>query len=53
VNSSHVLVQGNACYENANGIGVFNREDLIDARRHVIGVNILYDNDQDDLKGVR
>jgi parallel beta-helix repeat protein len=51
VNSSHVLVQANACYENMNGIGLFNREGLKDPGRHVIGVNMLYDNDQADLKG--
>jgi parallel beta-helix repeat protein len=53
VNSSHVLVQANACYENTNGIGLFSREDVTDAGRHVIGVNMLYDNDEADLKGMR
>jgi parallel beta-helix repeat protein len=53
VNSTHVLVQANACYENTNGIGIFSREDVTDAARHVIGVNMLYDNDEADLKGMR
>jgi len=53
VNSTHVLVQANACYENTNGIGIFSREDVKDAGRHVIGVNMLYDNDEADLKGMR
>jgi parallel beta-helix repeat protein len=53
VNSSHVLVQANACYENTNGIGLFSREDVTDAGRQVIGVNMLYDNDEADLKGMR
>jgi parallel beta-helix repeat protein len=53
VNSTHVLVQANACYENTNGIGIFSREDVKDAARHVIGVNMLYDNDEADLKGMR
>ncbi len=51
VNSSHVLVQANACYQNTNGIGLFSREDLKDPGRHVIGVNMLYDNDQDLRQG--
>jgi hypothetical protein len=53
VNSSHVLVQANACYENTKGIGLFGREDVTDAGRHLIGVNMLYDNDEADLKGMR
>jgi parallel beta-helix repeat protein len=53
VNASHVLVQANVCYENTIGIGLFGREDLTDAGRHVIGVNMLYDNDEADLKGMR
>jgi parallel beta-helix repeat protein len=53
VNSTHVLVQANACYENTNGIGIFSREDVKDAERHVIGANMLYDNDEADLKGMR
>jgi parallel beta-helix repeat protein len=53
VNSTHVLVQANACYENTNGIGIFSREDVKDAERHVIGVNMLHDNDEADLKGMR
>jgi parallel beta-helix repeat protein len=53
VNSTHVLVQANASYENTNGIGIFSREDVKDAGRHVIGVNMLYDNDEADLKGMR
>jgi Pectate lyase superfamily protein/Right handed beta helix region len=53
VNSTHVLVHANACYENTNGIGIFSREDVKDAERHVIGVNMLHDNDEADLKGMR
>lgn len=53
VNSTHVLVEANACYENTNGIGIFSREDVKDAERHVIGVNMLYDNDEVDLRGMR
>jgi parallel beta-helix repeat protein len=53
VNSTHVLVQANACYENTNGIGIFSREDVKDAERHVIGVNMLCDNDEADLRGMR
>jgi parallel beta-helix repeat protein len=53
VNSTHVLVQANASFENTNGIGIFSREDVKDAARHVIGVNMLYDNDEADLKGMR
>jgi parallel beta-helix repeat protein len=53
VNSTHVLVQANACYENTSGIGLFRREDLTDADHHLIGVNMLYDNDEADLKGMR
>jgi parallel beta-helix repeat protein len=57
VNCSHALVQANACYENTDGIALFRREDLKDPGHdvigvNVIGVNILYDNDQADLKGM-
>jgi parallel beta-helix repeat protein len=57
VNCSHVLVQANACYENTNGIALFRRGDLKDPGHdaigvNVIGVNILYDNDEADLKGM-
>jgi parallel beta-helix repeat protein len=51
VNCSHVLVQANACYDNLNGIGLFSRSDLKDPGGHVIGVNMLYDNDQDLKQG--
>ena len=53
VNSLHVLVQSNACFQNTNGIGIFNRADLKDSGRHLIGPNMLYDNDEDDLKGMQ
>jgi parallel beta-helix repeat protein len=53
VNASHVLVQANACYENTIGIGVFNRDDMPEAGRHLIDANVLYDNDEADLKGLR
>ena len=53
VNSLHVLVQSNACFQNTNGIGIFNRADLKDSGRHLIGLNMLYDNDEDDLKGMQ
>jgi parallel beta-helix repeat protein len=51
VNSRHVLVQANACYDNTNGIGLFSREGLTNPGRHVIGVNMLYDNDEDLQQG--
>jgi parallel beta-helix repeat protein len=51
VNSSHVLVQANACYQNANGIGLFN-QDLEGSGGHLIGVNMLYDNEEADLEGM-
>jgi parallel beta-helix repeat protein len=51
VNSSHVLVQANACYENTTGIGLF-AQDVPGAGNHVIGVNMLYDNVEADLKGM-
>jgi parallel beta-helix repeat protein len=51
VNSRHVLVQANACYGNANGIGLFSQKDVEDPGRHVIGPNMLYDNDQDLMQG--
>jgi hypothetical protein len=35
---------------NANGIGISNRPDLKDSGRHLIGLNMLYDNDEYDLK---
>jgi parallel beta-helix repeat protein len=53
VNSTHVLVQANTSYENRNGIGIFSRKDVKDAERHVIGVNMVYDNDEADLRGMR
>jgi parallel beta-helix repeat protein len=53
VNSLHVLVQSNACFQNTNGIGIFNRPDLKDLGRHLIGVNMTYDDDDDDLKGMQ
>jgi parallel beta-helix repeat protein len=53
VNAAHVLVQANACYENTIGIGLFGPEDAIEVGRHVIGVNMLYDNEDADLKGMR
>jgi parallel beta-helix repeat protein len=53
VNSLHVLVQSNACFRNADGIGIFNRPDLKDSGRHLIGPNMLYDNDEYDLKGMQ
>ena len=52
VNSSHVLVQANACYDNDNGIGLFSRTDLTDPDGGlVIGVNMLYRNEQDFVHG--
>jgi parallel beta-helix repeat protein len=51
VNSSHVLVQANACYENTTGIGLF-AQDVPGAGSHVIGVNMLYENLEADLKGM-
>lgn len=59
LNSSHVLVQANPCYGNRNGIGLFGR--VVGSGHHVIGVNLLYDNtdfdirhgDQDALTDVR
>jgi parallel beta-helix repeat protein len=53
VNSLHVLVQSNACFQNASGIGIFNRADLKDSGRHLIGLNMLYDNEEYDLKGLQ
>jgi len=53
VNALHVLVQSNASYQNTNGIGIFNRADLKDSGRHLIGLNMLYDNDEADLEGMR
>ena len=53
VNSRHVLVQSNACFQNTNGIGIFHRADLKDSGRHLIGLNMLHDNDEDDLKGMQ
>jgi parallel beta-helix repeat protein len=57
VNCSHVLVQANACYGNTNGIALFSRADLKDPGHDVVGVNLigmnlLYDNDEADLKGL-
>jgi len=51
VNSSHVLVQGNACFKNTNGIALFNH-DLEGSGDHLIGMNMLYDNEEADLKGM-
>jgi parallel beta-helix repeat protein len=51
VNSRHVLVQANACHDNTNGIGLFSRDGLTNPGRHVIGVNMLYDNDEDLQQG--
>lgn len=48
-----VLVQSNACFRNTNGIGIFNRAGLKDSGRHLIGLNMLYDNDEDDLRGMQ
>jgi len=52
VNSSHVLVEANWCYENTTGIGLF-AQDVPGAGNHVIDANVLYDNDEADLKGLR
>lgn len=51
VNDRHVLVQANACYDNANGIGLFSDDDVKAPGRHVIGVNMLYDNDEELKQG--
>jgi parallel beta-helix repeat protein len=52
VNDAHVLVQANACYENLIGIGLFSRTGLEDPGNNVVGVNMLYDNENADLKGM-
>jgi hypothetical protein len=45
VSSRHVLVQGNICFDNHNGIGLFSRKGIPDPGHHVIGVNMLDEND--------
>jgi hypothetical protein len=47
VSSSHVLVQGNTCFANRNGIGLFSDADVTDPGHHVIGINLLYHNEFD------
>jgi parallel beta-helix repeat protein len=47
VSSSHVLVQGNTCFGNRNGIGLFSDADVTDPGHHVIGINLLYHNEFD------
>jgi hypothetical protein len=42
-----VLVQGNICFDNHNGIGLFSRKGIPDPGHHVIGVNMLDENDVD------
>jgi parallel beta-helix repeat protein len=48
VNSAHALVQANACWDNRYGIGLFGH--VKGDGGHVIGVNMLYDNDDGDIQ---
>jgi parallel beta-helix repeat protein len=48
VNSAHALVQANASWDNNFGIGLFGHVDGDGG--HVIGVNMLHDNDNRDLQ---
>jgi hypothetical protein len=47
VSSKHVLVQGNVCFDNHSGIGLFSRKGIPDPGHHVIGINMLHENDVD------
>ena len=47
VSSAYVLVQGNVCFDNLNGIGLFSRKGIPDPGHHLIGVNMLDENEVD------
>jgi parallel beta-helix repeat protein len=51
VNASHVLVQANTCYTNLNGIGLPTGQNIADPGGHVIGVNLLHNNNEDLKQG--
>jgi hypothetical protein len=50
VSSSHILVHGNTCFRNRNGIGLFSNTEVKEPGHHAIGLNLLYENTQADIQ---
>lgn len=48
--SSHVLIQGNICTQNDYGIGLSSTTTAKDPGHHVLGINMLYDNNVKDIR---